>query len=83
MIELNRAVAIAMRDGPQAGLDLIEAILARGDLHDYYLAHSARAEPVPSAWKNDRCARGLPTSPLELAKVTPEREFLAERINSL
>src|SRR5260370_39639464 len=44
VIELNRAVAVAMRDGPSAGLDLVDAILARGDLQDYYLAHAARAD---------------------------------------
>ena len=43
VVELNRAVAVAMRDGPLAGLDLIDAILMRGDLADYHLAHSARA----------------------------------------
>src|SRR6185369_15091898 len=44
VIELNRAVGVAMRDGPAAGLSLIDAILARGDLSDYRLAHAARAE---------------------------------------
>ena len=44
VVELNRAVAVAMRDGPAAGLALIDAILARGDLADYHLAHSARAD---------------------------------------
>ena len=44
MVELNRAVAVAMRDGPAAGLALIDAILARGDLADYHLAHAARAD---------------------------------------
>ena len=44
MVELNRAVAVAMSDGPLAGLVLVDAILARGDLADYYLAHSARAD---------------------------------------
>jgi RNA polymerase sigma-70 factor (ECF subfamily) len=44
VVELNRAVAIAMRDNPSAGLTLIDAILDRGDLADYYLAHSARAD---------------------------------------
>ena len=43
VVELNRAVAIAMRDGPAAGLELIDAILARGELVDYHLAHAARA----------------------------------------
>ena len=44
VVELNRAVAVAMRDGPLAGLTLIDNIMARGDLADYYLAHSARAD---------------------------------------
>src|SRR5256885_12204288 len=44
VVELNRAVAVAMRDGPAAGLALVDAILARGDLADYHLAHSARAD---------------------------------------
>src|SRR5262245_48103750 len=44
VVELNRAAAVAMRDGPSAGLTLIDAILARGDLADYHPAHSARAE---------------------------------------
>ena len=44
VVELNRAAAVAMRDGPAAGLALIDAILARGDLTDYHLAHSARAD---------------------------------------
>ena len=44
VVELNRAVAVAMRDGPPAGLELIDAILARGDLADYHLAHAARAD---------------------------------------
>jgi RNA polymerase sigma-70 factor (ECF subfamily) len=44
VVELNRAVAVAMRDGPAAGLTLIDAILARGDLQDYHLAHAARAD---------------------------------------
>ena len=44
VVELNRAVAVAMRDGPAAGLALVDAILARGDLADYHLAHAARAD---------------------------------------
>jgi RNA polymerase sigma-70 factor (ECF subfamily) len=44
VVDLNRAVAVAMRDGPKTGLALIEAILARGELADYHLAHSARAD---------------------------------------
>ena len=48
VVELNRAVAVAMRDGPAAGLELIDGILARGDLAEYHLAHSARARNVPA-----------------------------------
>ena len=44
MVELNRAVAVAMRDGPQAGLALVDALLERGELADYHLAHAARAD---------------------------------------
>ena len=52
VVELNRAVAVAMRDGPAAGLALIDAILARGDLANYHLAHSARAELCRQAGTN-------------------------------
>jgi RNA polymerase sigma-70 factor (ECF subfamily) len=50
VVELNRAVAVAMRDGPLAGLALIDAILARGELADYHLAHAARADLL---WRLD------------------------------
>jgi RNA polymerase sigma-70 factor (ECF subfamily) len=57
VVELNRAVAVAMRDGPAAGLELIEAILARGDLQDYRLAHAARADHA-DGWP-DRAGPGV------------------------
>ena len=79
VIELNRAAAVAMRDGPAAGLELIEAILARGDLADYHLAHSAQADlyrrlghPVEAAEAYRRA--------LALARQEPERRFLQRRL---
>jgi hypothetical protein len=82
VVELNRAVALAMRDGPRAGLTRIDALLARGELADYHLAHSARA---------DLCRRlGLTTEArasyeraLTLARLEPERRFLARRLAEL
>jgi RNA polymerase sigma-70 factor (ECF subfamily) len=82
VVELNRAVAVAMRDGPEAGLALIDAILARGDLEDYHLAHAARA---------DLCRRlGRPaeahasyTRALLLTQQEPERRFLERRLREL
>jgi RNA polymerase sigma-70 factor (ECF subfamily) len=82
IVELNRAVAVAMRDGPAAGLALVDAILARGDLADYHLAHSARAEFLR---RLDRPAEARATyeRALALAKTEPERRFLARRIAEL
>ena len=62
VVELNRAVAVAMRDGPDAGLALIDAILARGDLADYHLAHAARAELVSAPAQNSRRSNRLRAS---------------------
>ena len=59
VIELNRAAAIAMRDGPAAGLAIIDAILARGDLDGYHLAHSARADLCRRLGRTGRCTRGV------------------------
>jgi RNA polymerase sigma-70 factor (ECF subfamily) len=82
IVELNRAVAIAMRDGPEAGLNLIDAILARGDLADYHLAHAARAELCR---RLDRTAdaRAAYERAIELAKQEPERRFLQNRLDNL
>ncbi|HZS12234.1 MAG TPA: RNA polymerase sigma factor, partial [Nitrospirales bacterium] len=82
VIELNRAVAVAMRDGPAAGLALIDAILKRGDLNEYHLAHSARADlcrrlgRIPDARKSYERA-------LSLTKQEPEQRFLKRRLAEL
>lgn len=82
VIELNRAVAIAMRDGPQAGLALVDEILDRGDLADYYLAHSARAEFYRRLGKKPE-ARASYERALELTRQDPERRFLEMRLREL
>lgn len=82
VIELNRAVAVAMRDHPAAGLDLIDAILARGQLADYHLAHAARADLCR---RIDRLveARVSYRRALDLAKQEPERRFLERRLREI
>jgi RNA polymerase sigma-70 factor (ECF subfamily) len=82
VVELNRAVAVAMRDGPAAGLTLIESILRRGDLADYHLAHSARADMLRRLGKSEE-ARGSYERALGLAKQDPARRFLERRIREL
>jgi RNA polymerase sigma-70 factor (ECF subfamily) len=82
VIELNRAVAVAMRDGPAAGLQLIDAILDRGDLKDYRLAHAARADLCRRLGKNAD-ARTSYTRALALTKQEPERRFLERRLAEL
>jgi len=82
IVELNRAVAIAMRDGPAAGLALIDAILARGDLSDYHLAHSARADLLRRSNRFSE-AREAYQAALDLAKVAPERRFLERRLEQM
>ena len=81
IVELNRAVAIAMRDGPEAGLTLIDGILARGHLVDYHLAHAARADLLRRLQKMDQ-ARLAYQHALTLARQEPERRFLLSRIVS-
>ena len=82
VVELNRAAAVAMRDGPEAGLALIEAILVRGDLKDYHLAHSARAELCRRLGRAEE-ARASYQRALELTKQKPERRFLERRLAEL
>jgi RNA polymerase sigma-70 factor (ECF subfamily) len=82
VVELNRAVAVAMRDGPEAGLDLIDALLARGDLQDYHLAHSARAELCRRLNRTAE-ARAAYAHALSLARQHPERRFLERRLSEL
>jgi RNA polymerase sigma-70 factor (ECF subfamily) len=79
VIELNRAVAVAMRDGPQAGLALIDAIFARGDLHNYHLAHSARADLCRRLGRTAD-ARTSYEQALNLTQQEPERRFIRRRL---
>jgi RNA polymerase sigma-70 factor (ECF subfamily) len=82
VIELNRAVAVAMRDGPQAGLQLVDEILQRGDLADYHLAHSARADLCRRLGKTAE-ARVSYERALALTRQDPERRFLEKRLAEL
>ena len=82
VVELNRAVAVAMRDGPQVGLELIDAILARGELGDYRLAHAARADLCRRLGRRED-ARAAYRSALQLARQLPERRFLERRLTEL
>jgi len=82
VVELNRAAAVAMRDGPSAGLGLIDAILARGDLGDYHLAHSARADLCRRLGRTAE-ARASYERALGLTRQAPERRFLERRLGEL
>jgi RNA polymerase sigma-70 factor (ECF subfamily) len=82
VVQLNRAVAIAMRDGPEAGLTLIDALLERGELANYYLAHSARADMYRRLGRTAE-ARSAYEKALALTQQEPERQFLQERIRQL
>lgn len=82
VVLLNRAVAVAMRDGPLAGLELIDAILARGELADYRLAHSARAELLRRLGRTAD-ARDAFHKALQLATLEPEKRFLERRLAEL
>ncbi len=82
VIELNRAAAIAMRDGPETGLELIEKILAMGELVDYYPAHAARGELCRRLGRVSD-ARAAYTRTLELVTQEPERRFLERRLLEL
>jgi len=82
VIELNRAAAISQRDGPLAGLRLVEGILDRGELGDYHLAHSARAEFCRQLGRVDE-ARVAWERALELTRLEPERRFIEERLRGL
>ena len=82
VVALNRAAAVAMRDGPLAGLALIDAILARGELEDYHLAHSARADLCRRLGRTGE-ARSSYERALALAQQAPERRFLQRRLNEM
>jgi len=78
--ELNRAAAVAMRDGPEAGLALIDAILARGELGDYHLAHSARGELLRRLGRRDEASAAYRRA-LELTTQDPQRRLLEKRLS--
>jgi RNA polymerase sigma-70 factor (ECF subfamily) len=82
VVELNRAVAVAMRDGPEVGLALIDAILARGDLAEYHLAHAARADLCRRLGRREE-ARNSYERALSLTQQEPERRFLEGRLAEL
>jgi RNA polymerase sigma-70 factor (ECF subfamily) len=82
IVELNRAVALAMRDGPLAGLENIDAILTRGELADYHLAHAARADLCRRLGRNADAKVSYQRA-FELARQEPERRFLERRLREL
>jgi len=82
VVELNRAVAVAMRDGPAAGLPLVDALLARGELADYHLAHSARAELYARLGRTTEAAAAFERA-LGLARQEPERRLIERRLEEV
>ncbi|MEW6510919.1 MAG: RNA polymerase sigma factor [Bacteroidota bacterium] len=82
VVELNRAVAVAMRDGPEAGLSLIDRLLARGDLAEYHLAHSAKADLCRRLGRSAD-ARAAYERAIALTRLDPERRFLERRLEEL
>jgi RNA polymerase sigma-70 factor (ECF subfamily) len=82
VVALNRAVAVAMRDGPPAGLELIDAILASGELTDYHLAHAARADMCRRLGRTDDARKSYQRA-LALTRQEPERRFLEKRLREL
>ncbi len=82
VVELNRAVAIAMRDGPESGLILMDAILARGELTDYHLAHSARADLCRRLGRIAEARAGYERA-LDLTRQEPEQRFLKRQLATL
>lgn len=82
VVALNRAVAIAMRDGPAAGVTLIDALIENGKLTEYHLAHGARAELYRRLGRNDDARAGFQRA-LDLAQQEPQRRFLERRLREL
>ncbi|MNF27424.1 RNA polymerase sigma factor [compost metagenome] len=82
VVELNRAAAIAQRDGPAAGLALVEAIFARGQLLDYHLAHCAKAEFCRQLGQVEQARSAFETA-LGLTRLEPERRFIERRLGQL
>jgi RNA polymerase sigma-70 factor (ECF subfamily) len=82
VIELNQAAAVAMRDGPERGIELIDALLARGELTTYHLAHSARADLLRRLGRTEAALAAYATA-LELTTQEPERRFIERRMAAL
>jgi RNA polymerase sigma-70 factor (ECF subfamily) len=82
VVELNRAAAIAMHDGPEMGLALVDAILGRGELADYHLAHSARADLCRRLGRTEEAIAAYERA-LALTTQAPERRFLERRLAEL
>ena len=82
VVELNRAVAVAMRDGPQAGLRLVEQLLATGELDDYHLAHAAQADLYRRLGQH-QAARSAYQRALQLSQQGTDRQFLEKRLAEL
>ena len=82
VVELNRAVAVAMRDGPAVGVKLIDGLLARGELRDYHPAHAARAELCRRSGQL-RAAKASYVRAIALARQGPERRFLEHQLSRL
>jgi RNA polymerase sigma-70 factor, ECF subfamily len=82
VVELNRAAAVAMRDGPEAGITLIDAILGRGELTDYPLAHSARAELCRKLGRTEEAIESFERT-LSLVRQEPQRRFVERRLREL
>jgi RNA polymerase sigma-70 factor, ECF subfamily len=82
IVELNRAVAVAMRDGAEAGLRLVDSLLAQGDLADYHLAHSARADLLRRLGRKEEAGDAYRKA-LALTRQEPEKRFLEKRLSDL
>jgi len=82
VIALNRAVAVAMRDGPQAGLALVDELMEQGHLHDYHLAHATRAD-LYRRMGHVKEARDAYQDALRLTRQGPEQRFLQQRLDDL
>jgi len=82
VVALNHAVAVAMHEGPAIGLAAVDAILARGDLADYHLAHAARADLCRRLGRTEE-ARAAYRRALELVRQASERRFLEQRLAQL
>ena len=82
VVRLNRAVAVAMRDGAEAGLSLVDELLAQGELQDYHLSHAARADLLRQLARPDE-AREAYRSALRLVQLEPERRFLQRQLDGL